>query len=368
MKFVRTNLTYFISLTLSISFFLSFVGSYKWCLRITIGFFILFIFTALAIGSLSLTAFFLSPRNTKAFVQQNETVLLSKINPIWSLDLTVTSTGPYNSLYYYQSDLYKTQCSTLQKVTTIYNITTSGVQSDFVSDLTVDIPTGTNNGFAYLLVGSQIDYFISISSDTTYRGCSFEMNIYSDYDDFLSENGLSAVQTNCVIITKIPNSPHVTHVTFVPTKDSFYFTTLSVPPSSLYNITTTIRKVAYNITDTSLLSQNCTILSTENTLHDECNFTLLTTPIGTDFNEVCILATTKSHPPYITGQPSIVKMSLSSRPNIFRNYIYLLTPSPLLVYLVACLIVWVCYKVGVVTWYRCKGRAKRNEYRTSVIL
>lgn len=333
----------------------------KWCARITFGLVIVLTFCIFAFGGLALTAFFLSPRNVDVFVFEGELVLLSRLRSFWSRDLTMTSIGPYDTPYYYQSELYKLSCGRLLTSSMQYSVASSGSQSSSASDLTADIYTAPNNSFAYLLSGSSLSFNISIISDTTYRECASEINFYENYDNFVDEDGLKAVQTNCVDIRKPSSSQSPTFVSFSPSKDSFYFITLSVPPSATYYVNVSVNKVFYTNSSLMMYANKCTINSTESTLRDiyECSFTLIEQGFVMDYEETCFLAKTTSLPPYRT--PSIVKLSLSASPNIFRNIAYAVIPSPLLIYLVACLIVWMCYKGCILCCYKISQGSRLYE-------
>ena len=339
------------------------IGSMKWCARITFGLVIVLAFCIFAFGGLALTAFFLSPRNTDTFVSEGELVLLSRLRPFWSRDLAVTSIGPYDSPYNYQTELYLLDCDDLVTSSAAYSVSSSGSQSSSATDLTADIHTAPNSSYAYLLSGSSLIFNITIISDTTYRECASELNIYENYDDFINEDGLKAVQTNCINIRKPSSTQSPTLVTFSPSKDSFYFITVFVPPSASYYVNVRVEKIFY--TNSSLMHTNqCTLRSTGSNALDvyQCSFSLLTGFV-IDFNEMCILADTTPLPPY-TATPSVVKLSLLAEPNIFRNIAYAVIPSPLLVYLVACLIVWICYKGCVFCCYKISKRS--HLYMTAI--
>ncbi|XP_019849817.1 PREDICTED: uncharacterized protein LOC109580756 isoform X1 [Amphimedon queenslandica] len=332
------------------------IRSMKWCARITFGLVIVLVFCIFAFGGLALTAFFLSPRNTDTFVSEGELVLLSRLKPFWSRDLTVTSIGPYDSPYNYQTELYLLDCDNLVTSSVAYSVFSSGSQLSSATDLTADIPTAPNSSYAYLISGSTLSFNITIISDTTYRECASELNIYENYDDFINEDGLKAVQTNCINIRKPSSAQSPTIVTFSSTKDSFYFVTVFVPPSASYHVNVSVEKIFY--TNSSLMNTNdCTLRSTRSNALDvyECSFSLLTDFV-IDLNEKCVLAETTPLPPY--SSPSVVKLSLLAEPNIFRNIAYAVIPSPLLVYLVACLIVWICYKGCVICCYKVSKRSR----------
>lgn len=321
----------------------------------------------IAIGGLALAALFISPRNVKAYVYEGENVLLSKLEPFWVRNVTLTSAGPYSSSYNFETEIYLMNCSDLYTTTTHYSFSTSGTQSTFARDITVNIPLAPDGRYQYFLPGESIvNFSILIQSDTTYTSCISELNIYDNYDEFLVENGISTIQTDCVVVHKPPitNSTAPTIVSFKPTKESFYFATLSVPPSATYFINVTVDKSSHFTNDSFPYMDRCILSSTE--VVNECIFSLLaSTDIILNLDPVCILATTQPLPPIV--DPSFVKVTITSTPNIFRNIAYLSIPGLILIYLVVCLIVWACYKTCVACCYKCKIEIERNsthEYAT----
>ena len=334
-----------------------FTGSLKWCSRITIGFVIFLVLCTLAFAGIAVTAVFISPRDDAMYLLEDAAVLVAKVKPFWTRELTVTTLGPYQSSYYYQTELYHMKCDRLKTISTQFNTTVTGTRPLSINDLTVNIPTAANGQYAYLVAGSHVNFSIIIWSDTTYPECSLELNIYEDYDDFLAEDGRKAIQTNCIATHKSPNVDP-TLVSFQPTKDSFYFATLSVPPTATYNVTVSGSKLSYDNTSIVYMDK-CTITSSVQTLSEKCEFTILTDNIALDFDSECILAITSPLPPLTN--PSFITVSLSSSANIFRNVAYILLPVPLVLYLVACFIAWLCYKGCIVCCYQCKHSIQKNS-------
>ena len=347
------------------SYYIIFNGigsSCKRCSRITVGFVILLVICILAYGSLALSALLISPRGINTYVYEKENVLLTKVDTFWVSDLSITSAGPFAPSYHFETEFYLMDCNQLQSTRTSYSFTTSGTQPISTADITVDVHLSRDGRFIYLLGGSSIVFNVLITSDTTYKTCISELNIYENYEDFITENGLRAIQTNCIDIHKDDTVSFVpTTVRFEATKESFYFATLSVPPSASYSINVTTDKLYYNFTNEIHYKDNCSISFTSTAQSYECNFSLLTTSIVTSLESLCILATTAPYPP--VTDPSFIKIELTSIPNVYRNIAYVVIPGVLVIYLTACLLFWVIYKCCIICYFKLKAQTQQ-EYIT----
>ncbi len=280
--------------------------------------------------------------------------------------MSVVTSGAYDSLYYYQTDIYLLQCNDLIENQVNYTITKSGTQIVNVRDVIVGIPTAPNDQFIYLAPNSIISFSVLVQSDYTYTGCTSELNIYNNYDDYLSDEGLRAIYTTCIDIKKsLQDSPTV--FTYTVREPDFYFVTLSVQSDDSYSINITIDGTDYDteITSDEDYITKCTITSSADTLDDQCDFQLLFSDIVWNIDSYCIVADTS--PLTSSDQTSFVKFSVSYSPNIFRNFAYIMIILPLGLYFVLCLLVWLCFK-GLNTLYvKCRNMHFKHEYRVTEI-
>ena len=338
------------------------IGSLKWCSRITIGFVIVLTLCTVAFAGLVTAAVIIASNEDSVHVFQEAFVIVSKPQPFWIESVTITSSGPYDSSYYYETDLYYINCDRLVNSHYQYNVSTFGKQPEKANDLTVNIPTAPNEQYAYLVKGSTMAFEIYIWSDYTSVECTSELNIYNNYDEFIEEEGLKAVHTSCLDISKNPYS-QPNSITYHVNNDNFYFVTISVPSEASYRVNITIQQVIYSSTEV-IYKEKCTITSSVETLTDACKFKILEQSIVTNTDSVCILADTRSL--ISSSLSSFVKFTVSYDHNIFRNIAYIVLLLPLLIYFLACLLVWLCFKCCVMVYTHCKNRNARHEYPTDI--
>lgn len=340
--------------------------SLKWCSRITIGFVIILTICTLAFAGLAVTAYLLSSGNTSANTFQDYTVLIDKPHPFWTRSLSVEASGAYDIDYHYETTFYLMPCDNLMTKDINYSVVTTGMQPIFTRDLTVPIFTGPHNTYAYLAPGANISFSVLIWSDYTHAKCISEFNLYNDYNDFLSDEGLSAIHTRCIDIKRSPDDAP-TNFSYTVNDASFYFVTLSVPQEGHYRVIVTVEGATYDTVNANHTTQMCTILSTENIIPEKCDFDLLPSSVVWSADRLCMLAETQPYTFTPSSAASLVRFSISYSPNIFRNFAYIVIIAPIPLYFILCLLVWLCFKGCNVLYVQCKNMHFKHEYRVTEI-
>ena len=313
-------------------------------------------------AGLAISSYLLSSQDSSEHIFQDYNVLVDRTKPFWSRKTTIDTSGAYDSTYYYETDIYLTECKDLVEKEISYAVNTSGTQSDRAVDLTVEIPTASNGRYVYLAPGSKISFNVLVYSDYTQTRCTSEFNIYNDYDDFLGDEGLQAVYTRCIDIKKSAQDTPVTF-TYTVREANFYFVTLSVPSEDSYSVNVTVEGQNYDTVQDYITK--CTITSSVDTLRNECNFELLRSSVVWDLRDYCMIAETR--PLISSSTTSFVRFSISHSPNIFRNFGYIVILVPLPLYFVLCLLAWMCFKGCNVMYVKCRNMHFQHEYQVTEI-
>ena len=301
-------------------------------------------------------------QDVSTHIFQDYNVLVAQPQPFWIRSMRIVTSGTYDSTYYYETDLYLLECNDLVETEVNYTITKSGTQIDNARDIIIEIPTAPDDQFIYLAPSSIITFNVLIWSDYTYTGCTSELNVYNNYDDYLGNEGLQAVHATCIDI-KRSSKDAATTFTYIVKEADFYFVTLSVQSEDSYSINITVDGMNY---DTVInYDTKCTITSSVDTLEDQCDFQLLSSNVVWDINSYCILAETR--PLISSSATSFVKFSISYGPNIFRNFVYIVIIVPLPLYFILCLLIWLCFKGWNVIYVKCRNMHFKHEYQVTEI-
>ena len=339
--------------------------SLKWCSRITIGFVVVLTICTLAFAGLSLTAYLLTSQDISSHVFQGYNVLIDRPQPFWTRSMAIRTSGAYDSTYHYQTEIFQMECDDLVKQEINYVVNASGTQPNGQVDVTVEIPTAPNGGNIYLASGSSMTFSVAVWSDYTHQPCSSELNIYDNYDEYISDEGLEAVYSNCIDIGQ-SSTVAPTVLTYTVDRPGFYFVTLNVLSEDSYSVTVTIDGQNYaQIND--IYINKCTITSSETSLSNECDFNdLIPSSVAWDLKSYCMVAETRQLAAS-SLESSFVRLSISYSPNIFRNFAYITILIPLPVYFLACLLAWVCFKGCNVIYVKCRNMHYTHEYQVTEI-
>ncbi len=279
--------------------------------------------------------------------------------------MAIHTSGAYDSTYHYQTEIFLMECDNLVEQEVKHVVNASGTQPEDPVDVTVDIPIAPNGGNIYLASGSLISFSVAVWSDYTQRPCSSEINIYDNYDEYIGDEGLEAVYSNCIDIGR-SSTIAPTVLTYTVDRPSFYFVTLNVPSEDSYSVRVTIDGQNYAQINDKYINK-CTITSSETILIDECDFNdLIPSSVVWDLKSYCMVAETRRLASS-SLESSFVRLSMSYSPNIFRNFAYITILIPLPVYFLACLLAWVCFKGCNVIYVKCRNIHYTHEYQVTEI-
>ena len=294
-------------------------------------------------------AVILSSNEDVEYAIETMDTVITKVHPFWIRKIVISSSGPYNIDYLYQLSLHTISCDQLESSISSYNLIQEGAQPSDSSTLNIDVVTALNDQFSYFAASSQLEFAILVWSDITYFECSSELNLYTNYDDFISRNGLEAIYSSC-ISTRKSQSDDATIVSFTAKEDGFIFATLSVPPAASYRINASINQVSYHTDNVSTI-HSCNISSTE-LYKKECYFNTFQSTIVIDYSEYCIIAAVEQLSADL--DPSYIKLLVSKEPNLIENIAYIVVLCTPVVYLVFCFLCW--------TFYSCCKCCKHRKF------
>lgn len=346
--------------------FVLYTESLKWCSRITIGFVLVLTVCTLALAGLAVTAYLLSSDNISVHTFQNYIVLVDKPHPFWIRSLSVDAAGAYDNTYDYETTFYLMPCNDLMTKDVNYSVVRTGTQPVMSRDITVPISTGLDNTYVYLTPGSRINFSVLVWSDYTYTECISEFNLYNNYNDFVGDEGVNAIHSNCIEIKQSPIDVP-TNFSYTVTEADFYFVTLSVPREDSYRVIVTVDGATYDVVNINHTGKQCTILSTTDTIQEQCDFDLIQSSIVWSADKQCLIAETQPYTQTPSSGASFVRFSVSYSPNIFRNFAYIVIIAPVPLYFIMCLLVWLCFKGCNVMYVQCKNRHFKHEYQVTEI-
>ena len=306
--------------------------------------------------SLILVGVFLSVTGDTADALNDRTVLVATLQPFWYRTARVSS--QISDTQTYRVDLFYNRCDQFVTNTVTQSFLYAGsVPIAETANSSINLPTTAMGDYAYLLSGSHLRFSLLVVASIQFRDCSIELELYDNYEHFITRTGHRAIASHC-IPQAMDSSSSPTIIDIDIDKPGFYYPLISLPHTSSYDINVMVTKKRYSLSSLQY-TQNCSLESS----NLNCEFTVLQEPIALLNTDYCIIANTTSTAPPLP--PSFINLTVQTTGNVVQNILCVLVVGVVILYYPGILVFWCCYKCVRMCIKKCYNKLTSKEYVTS---